>query len=110
MTRKPISPADSTPVRVVFVTLDNHIVAAVDDARRSLAQDLPGLTLSVHAATDWNDNPASLEACRAAILAGDIIIVSMIFVEEHVRAIADVLEAGIASVMPWSAACRPARS
>ena len=93
MTRKPISPADSTPVRVVFVTLDNHIVAAVDDARRSLAQDLPGLTLSVHAATDWNDNPASLEACRAAILAGDIIIVSMIFVEEHVRAIADVLEA-----------------
>ena len=29
----------------------------------------------------------------AAILAGDIIIVSMIFVEEHVRAIADVLEA-----------------
>lgn len=93
MTRKPISPADATPVRVVFVTLDNHIVAAVDDARRSLAQDLPGLTLSVHAATDWNDNPASLEACRAAILAGDIIIVSMIFVEEHVRAIADVLEA-----------------
>lgn len=93
MTRKPISPADATPVRVVFVTLDNHIVAAVDDARRSLAQDLPGLTLSVHAATDWNDNPASLEACRAAILAGDIIIVSMIFVEEHVRAIADALEA-----------------
>ncbi len=47
----------------------------------------------MHAATDWNDDPASLEDCRAAILAGDIVIVSMIFVEEHVRAIADVLEA-----------------
>ncbi len=52
MTRKPISPADSAPIRVVLVTLDNHIAAAVDDARRSLAADLPGLTLSVHAATD----------------------------------------------------------
>lgn len=93
MTRKLISPADSTPVRVVLVTLDNHMGAAVDDARRKLAVDLPGLSLSVHAATDWNDDPASLEDCRAAILAGDIVIVSMIFVEEHVRAIADVLEA-----------------
>ncbi|MFB2552363.1 magnesium chelatase subunit H [Ensifer soli] len=92
MTRKPISPVDSTPVRVVLVTLDNHIVAAVDDARMALNAEMPGLTLSVHAATDWADSPAKLEACRAAIRAGDIVIVSMIFVEEHVRAIADVLE------------------
>jgi len=91
--RKPISPVDSTPVRVVLVTLDNHIVAAVDGARQMLARDLPGLEFSVHAATDWADSKVKLEACRAAILAGDIIIVSMIFVEEHVRAIADVLEA-----------------
>ncbi|MGV8938211.1 MAG: magnesium chelatase subunit H [Allorhizobium sp.] len=93
MTRKLISPADSTPVRVVLVTLDNHIAAAVDDARTMLARELPGLTISVHAATDWSEDPASLAACRASILAGDIIIVSMIFVEEHVSAIADVLEA-----------------
>ncbi|WP_439515447.1 magnesium chelatase subunit H [Oceanibaculum nanhaiense] len=93
MTRKPISPADSTPVRVVLVTLDNHMTAAVDGARRMLAADLPGLRFSVHAATDWAESPASLERCRAAILEGDIVIVSMIFVEEHVRAIADVLEA-----------------
>lgn len=91
--RKPISPDNRLPIRVVFVTLDNHVAAAVDDARKSLARDLPGLTLSVHAATDWADNPESLTACREAILTGDIIIVSMIFVEEHVTAIADVLEA-----------------
>ena len=93
MTRKPISPADATPVRVVFITLDNHIVAAVDDARKALAKDLPGLTLSVHAATDWSESSEKLARCRAAIAEGDIIIVSMIFVEEHVRAIADALEA-----------------
>ena len=93
MTRKPISPADSTPVRVVLVTLDNHIVAAVDAARLALTRELPGLTLTVHAATDWAENAGLLAACRSDILAGDIIIVSMIFVEEHVKAIADVLEA-----------------
>ncbi|MBJ7418256.1 MAG: DUF3479 domain-containing protein, partial [Niveispirillum sp.] len=84
MTRKPISPADSTPVRVVLVTLDNHIVAAVDAARLALTLELPGLTLTVHAATDWAENAGRLAACRSDILAGDIIIVSMIFVEEHV--------------------------
>lgn len=90
--RKRISPDSGLPIRVVFVTLDNHVAAAVDDARKSLKKDLPGLTLSVHAATDWADDPASLAACRDAIRTGDIIIVSMIFVEEHVKAIADVLE------------------
>lgn len=93
MTRKPISPADSVPVRVVLVTLDNHVAAAVDEARRILTAEMPGLDLSMHAATDWADSPQRLAECRAAILAGDIVIVSMIFVEEHVRAIADVLEA-----------------
>ena len=65
----------------------------MESARLALARDLPGLTLSVHAATDWSENAASLAACRAAIASGDIIIVSMIFVEEHVKAIADMLEA-----------------
>ncbi|MEE4014861.1 magnesium chelatase subunit H [Roseibium sp. FZY0029] len=91
--RKPISPDSNLPIRVVLVTLDNHVAAAVDDARKLLAKDLPGLTLSVHAATDWADNADRLAECREAIRTGDIIIVSMIFVEEHVTAIADALEA-----------------
>ncbi|MEL7524584.1 MAG: magnesium chelatase subunit H [Pseudomonadota bacterium] len=90
--RKPISPDSGHSIRVVFVTLDNHVVAAVDDARAQLQKDIPGLSFTVHAATDWADDPESLATCRDAIRAGDIIIVSMIFVEEHVKAIADVLE------------------
>ncbi|WP_421984002.1 magnesium chelatase subunit H [Roseibium sp.] len=90
--RKPISPDSGRSIRVVFVTLDNHVVAAVDDARARLKKELPGLSFTVHAATDWADNPESLATCREAIRTGDIIIVSMIFVEEHVKAIADVLE------------------
>ncbi|MBO6507193.1 MAG: magnesium chelatase subunit H [Roseibium sp.] len=90
--RKPISPDSGHSIRVVFVTLDNHVAAAVDDARVRLKKDIPGLSFTVHAATDWADNPDSLVTCREAIRTGDIIIVSMIFVEEHVKAIADVLE------------------
>ncbi|MEM8701703.1 MAG: magnesium chelatase subunit H [Pseudomonadota bacterium] len=90
--RKPISPDSDRSIRVVFVTLDNHVAAAVDDARARLNKEIPGLTFTVHAATDWADKPDSLAACREAIRTGDIIIVSMIFVEEHVKAIADVLE------------------
>ena len=90
---KRISPADGVPVNVVLVTLDNHIGVAVDSARAMLAHELPGLRLSMHAATDWAENPDALTACREAIAAGDIIIVSMIFIEEHVRAIADTLRA-----------------
>ncbi|MCA9764746.1 MAG: DUF3479 domain-containing protein, partial [Gemmatimonadetes bacterium] len=74
---KRISPADSVPVNVVLVTLDNHIGVAVDAARAMLARELPGLRLSMHAATDWADKPAALDACRKAIATGDIIIVSM---------------------------------
>ncbi|MTI07084.1 magnesium chelatase subunit H [Roseibium denhamense] len=90
--RKRISPVNDLPIRVVFVTLDNHVAAAVDDARKALRKDIPGLSLSVFAATDWANNPDKLAQCREAIRTGDIIIVSMIFVEEHVTAIADVLE------------------
>ncbi len=78
---------------MVLITLDNHMSGAVDDARAQLLPDLPGLNLTVHAATDWDDNPDSLQACKDAIAEGDIIVASMLFIEEHVKAIAPSLEA-----------------
>ncbi|MEM9878708.1 MAG: cobaltochelatase subunit CobN, partial [Pseudomonadota bacterium] len=95
MKRNPISAAEReiVPVNVVLITLDNHMTSAVDEARMGLAKDLPGLRLSVHAATDWTENPASLKACKADIAAGDIIVASMLFVEDHVKAILPDLEA-----------------
>jgi hypothetical protein len=62
--QKHTSGANTAPVNVVLITLDNHMSAAVDDARRMLADELPNLHLSVHAATDWNDNPDKLQACK----------------------------------------------
>ncbi|MEM6834300.1 MAG: magnesium chelatase subunit H [Pseudomonadota bacterium] len=97
MKRNPISAADKrrapVPVNVVMITLDNHMSSAVDEARSALRPDLPGLNLSVHAATDWADNPARLKACKDDIAKGDIIVASMLFVEEHVKAVLPDLEA-----------------
>ena len=93
MKRNRISAAEETGVNVVLITLDNHMSGAVDGARNLLEKDLPGLQLSVHAATDWENDPASLQACKDDVASGDIIVASMLFIEEHVKAIGPSLEA-----------------
>jgi magnesium chelatase subunit H len=80
-------------MRVVLVTMDSHLVSAAARAHRSLARLMPGLTLSVHAAAEWGDDPAALERCRAAIAAGDIVIVTMLFMEEHFLPVLPALQA-----------------
>ncbi len=93
MTRKRTSAADATPIRVVIVTMDTHLAAAVDRARAALVRDLPGLTLSLHAASEWSANASALERCRADIARGDIVIATMLFMEEHFLPVLDALQA-----------------
>jgi magnesium chelatase subunit H len=92
MTQKRTSAADGTPVRVVIVTLDNHIAGAVDLARAELLADLPGLDLRLHALTAFSD-PKAADACRADIASGDIVFANMLFIDEHIRAVLPALEA-----------------
>ncbi|MGQ0595569.1 MAG: magnesium chelatase subunit H [Gammaproteobacteria bacterium] len=75
--------ADPTPVRVVMVTMDSHLASATERARRALVRSLPGLSLSVHAAAEWGDDLAAPRRCLADIARGDIIIATMLFMEEH---------------------------
>ena len=87
------SAVDATPIRVVIVTLDNHLAGAVDRARRSLREELPGLTLSIHAACDWGSDPAALKRCHADIATGDIVVATMLFLEDHIQAVLPALAA-----------------
>jgi len=84
---KPTLVAEPTPLRVVIVTLDSHLVGAVDRASRELGKEIPGLTLSLHVAAEWHDDPEALERCRADIERGDIIVATMLFMEEHIEPI-----------------------
>ena len=94
MTRKHTSATDaSTPVNVVLVTLDNHVNGAIERAEKRLICDLPGINFKSFAATEWEADPSGLEGCRAAIASGDIIIVTMLFMENHIKAVSDALAA-----------------
>lgn len=92
MTPRRTSEAESPPVRLVILTLDRHIAGAVERARETLAAELPGLDLRLHAATQLGE-PAAAEACRADIAAADIVFASMLFIEEHIQAVLPALAA-----------------
>ncbi len=92
MTPKRTSEADDTPVRVVILTLDNHIAGAVDRAREQLCRELPGLDLRLHATTNFSDSRAAA-ACCADIAQGDIIFANMLFIDEHIAAVLPALRA-----------------
>jgi magnesium chelatase subunit H len=84
---KPISAAESQVLlpgmKVVLVTMDSHLASAAERAHRSLAKAMPGLSLSVHAAAEWGDDDAALRRCNDDIARADIVIATMLFMEDH---------------------------
>ena len=73
--------------RVVVITLDAHSAGPCDRAAARLLADFPGLSVDVHAAAEWGENPQALVEAKAAIATADIILVNLLFLEEHVQAI-----------------------
>ena len=87
-----VGPSDRAPVvRVAIVTLDNHLKGAVDRAGEVLGDS--NIALSLHAAADWDRDEAALERTKDAVANADIVIASMLFLDDHVRAIMPALEA-----------------
>jgi magnesium chelatase subunit H len=75
------------PYRFVIVTLDSHAAGPAARVAPSLATAFPGLEVNVFAAGEWSENPAALEACRAAIAVADIVVVNLIFLDDQIQAI-----------------------
>src|SRR5664279_2313115 len=90
---KRTTPADPTPVRVVVVTMDSHLSGAAARARTLLRRDFPGLELSVHSADEWGTDDGALARCKADIARSDIVIATMLFLDDHVRAVMPALAA-----------------
>lgn len=80
-------------IRVVIVTLDNHLASAVERARLRLRSEMPGLDLAFHAAAEWETAPDALARAEADIAGADIVLCAMLFLDEHVRAILPALKA-----------------
>ena len=97
MTQKPIMAADvltlHDPVRVVVVTMDSHLSGAAARAETVLRRELPGLSLAVHAADEWGSDKAALAECLEDIGRGDVVIATMLFMEDHIRPVQAALAA-----------------
>ncbi len=87
------SSAASTPIRVVLVTMDSHMVSAGARAQARLRATMPGLTLSIHAAAEWAGNDEKLARCNSDISSGDIVINTMLFMEDHFQPVLPALNA-----------------
>jgi len=90
---KRISAADRTPVRVVVVTMDSHLGGALGRAESALRRELPGLTVTMHAADEWGGDPIALTACTNDIARADIVVATMLFLEDHIQAVLPALVA-----------------
>ncbi|HTI30796.1 MAG TPA: magnesium chelatase subunit H [Sphingomonas sp.] len=83
----------SAPLHVVVVTLDNHLSGAAERAAARFAKDGSNITIGFHAAADWDRDPGALQRCTADIARGDIVIATMLFLDDHIRAVMPALEA-----------------
>lgn len=85
--------AENIPVHVAIVTLDGHLGNTIERAQAKLRQEIPGLTLTMHPACDWADNPAAEAKCNAAIETADFVICTMMFLEPHINTVLPALQA-----------------
>ena len=65
--------------RFVIVTLDRHAAGPAARIAPKLTSDFPGLSLSIHAAAEWDKDPTALQAAQDDIAKADIVVTSVLF-------------------------------
>ncbi|ETX29661.1 magnesium chelatase subunit H [Roseivivax isoporae] len=89
----PREPGAPAPYELVILTLDSHAAGPAARAEARLARDFPGLRLTVLAAAEWGESPAAFAEAQAAIGRADMVVASLLFLEEHVKPILPALAA-----------------
>jgi len=84
---------DSVPIRVALITLDGHLGNVVQRAQATLRKEVPGLVLTMHPACDWGDDPIAEQTCNEAIESADIVVCTMMFLEDHINTVLPALQA-----------------
>lgn len=80
-------------MKVVIVTLDNHLASAIRRVNQHLMETQTDVSVCLHAAGDWGRNEQRLAECHADIADADIVVVTMLFMEEHIDAVIEPLRA-----------------
>jgi len=85
--------SSATAIRLAIITMDGHMAGAAAVAEASLRRNWPGLTVELHSADQWAGNKSALAECHEAIAEADIVIATMLFLEDHTRLVAPQLAA-----------------
>ena len=97
--QKLISAAEATAeitapsIRVVVVSMDTHLASSTLRVHASLMREIPGLHLSMHAASEYAGNDAAIARCKVDIAQADIVVAGMLFLEDHFLPILEDLRA-----------------
>ena len=86
---KAAMPRNTTPIKVVIVTMDTHLASSVNRASHTLGREFPGLSISLHAASEYAGNEALIARCKTDIAQADIVVAGMLFLEDHFLPILD---------------------
>jgi magnesium chelatase subunit H len=91
---KPGSQSNPAPaIRLAIITMDGHLAGACATAEGNLRKLWPGLSVELHSADQWAGNKAALADCHEAIARADIVIATMLFLEDHTKLVAPALAA-----------------
>ncbi len=82
-----------TALLVTIVTMDSHLAGAAAAAEASLRKTWPGMKVELHSADQWGNDKAALADCHAAIARADIVVATMLFLDEHVKLVSAQLAA-----------------
>lgn len=74
-------------LHVVIITMDTHLASATQHAAADLARESSGVRLTMHSASEWSASDNKLRQCKADIARADILIVTMLFLEDHFQPI-----------------------
>ena len=87
------SKKEAIPIRLVLVTMDTHLNSAASRAQFQLQRAIPGLSLQIHAASEFTGNPELTEKAVHDIAHGDIVLATMLFMEDHYLPVFEALKA-----------------
>ncbi|MCW2310418.1 magnesium chelatase subunit H [Rhodoferax antarcticus] len=80
-------------MKVVLLTMDNHLASAAERSSKALRKSIPGLSFRIHSAAAWRDSSDALASSISDVGSADLVIVSMLFMEDHFLPVLDALKA-----------------
>ena len=79
--------------KVVILTMDTHLNSAAMKSRESLTRLAPKLSFCIHSASEFSIDEQKLSRVKVDIATADLVIVTMLFLEDHFKPILADLEA-----------------